>query len=77
MFLNLSLEYLGCVPDDDALRKACRLGQPVATLFPESASAVACGMIADAVDQWPYPGEDCLDEFVQRLIQPPRFPVLS
>lgn len=76
-FLNLSPEYLGSVPDDDAMRKACKLRQPVASLFPDSPSAMACAMIADTVDQWPYPGEDCLDEFVRRLMQPPRFPVLS
>jgi hypothetical protein len=34
-------------------------------------------MLADAVDQWPYPGEDLLDQVVQRLIQPSRSPVLS
>jgi flagellar biosynthesis protein FlhG len=77
LFLNLSLEYLGCVPDDDAMRKACRLRRPVTTLFPESPAAIACAMLADAIDQWPYPGEDCLDEFVQRLLQSQRFPVLS
>lgn len=77
LFLNLSLEYLGCIPDDDALRKSCRVRQPVNTLFPDSPAAIACAMLADAIDQWPYPGEDCLDEFVQRLIQPSRFPVLS
>lgn len=76
-FLNLSLEYLGSIPHDEAMRKACKLRQPVASLFPGSPSAMACAMIADTVDQWPYPGEDCLDEFVRRLIQPPRFPVLS
>ncbi len=77
LFLNLSLEYLGCIPDDDSMHRACRLRRPVATLFPDSPAAVACAMLADAVDQWPYPGEDCLDKFVQRLIQTSRFPVPS
>ena len=70
--LNLRLEYLGCVPEDEALRKACRLRQSVTSLFPDSAASIACGMVADAVDQWPYPGEDCLDGFVQQLLRPPR-----
>jgi flagellar biosynthesis protein FlhG len=76
-YLNLSLEYLGCVPEDDAMRKACRLRQPVGRLFPGSPAAIACGMLADAIDQWPYPGEDLLDQVVQRLIQPSRSAVLS
>jgi flagellar biosynthesis protein FlhG len=76
-YLNLSLEYLGCVPDDDALRKASRLRQPVHRLFPESPAAVACGMLADAIDQWPFPGEDCLDGIVQRLLLPQRAAAFS
>jgi flagellar biosynthesis protein FlhG len=75
--LNLQLEYLGCVPEDDALRKACRLRQPVSRLFPASAASVACAVVADAIDQWPFPGEDCLDGDVQRLLRPLRAAALS
>jgi len=77
LYLNISLDYLGCIPDDEALRKACRLRQPVTRLFPDSPSAIACRMLADAIDQLPYPGEDCLDDFVQRLIHPGRVAALS
>lgn len=76
-YLNVSLEYLGCVPDDDAMRKAGRLRQPLSRLFPDSPAAVACGMLADAIDQWPFPGEDLLDGIVQRLLHPPRITELS
>lgn len=76
-YLNVSLEYLGFVPDDDAMRKASRLRQPLNRLFPDSPAAVACGMLADAIDQWPFPGEDLLDGIVQRLLQPPRITELS
>lgn len=76
-YLNVSLEYLGFVPDDDAMRKAGRLRQPLNRLFPDSPAAVACGMLADAIDQWPFPGEDLLDGIVQRLLQPPRITALS
>jgi flagellar biosynthesis protein FlhG len=71
-FLNLSLEYLGAIPEDDALRKACRRHQLVIESFPRSSAAIACRMIADLIDQWPYPGEDCLDSFVQRLVRSTR-----
>jgi flagellar biosynthesis protein FlhG len=76
-YLNLTLDYLGCVPDDDAMRKARRLRQPLHRLFPDSAAAVACGLLAEAIDQWPYPGEDCLDGVVQRLLQPRRAAAFS
>jgi flagellar biosynthesis protein FlhG len=75
--LNLELEYLGCVPEDEALRKACRLRQPVSRLFPASAASLACAMVADAIDQWPFPGEACLAEDVQRLLRPMRAAALS
>ena len=76
-YLNLTLDYLGCVPEDDAMRKAARLRQPVNRLFPGAPAAVACGMIADAIDQWPFPVEDCLDDVVQRLLHPHRITALS
>jgi flagellar biosynthesis protein FlhG len=69
-YLSLDLDYLGCVPEDDAMRRAGRLRQPLHRLFPGAAAAVACGLLAEAIDQWPYPGEDCLDGIVQRLLRP-------
>lgn len=76
-YLNLSLDYLGCVPEDEAMRKACRLRQPVGRLFPGAPAAIACGMLADSIDQWPFPDEDLLDQVVRRLIRPARSAVLS
>lgn len=71
-YLNVSLEFLGSVPEDDAVRKSTRMRQPVTRLFPDAPAAVACGMLAEAIDQWPFPGEDCLDGVVQRLLHPPK-----
>lgn len=68
--LNVQLDYLGCIPEDDALRKACRLRQPVSQLAPQSPASLACATVAEAIDQWPFPGDD-VDEELQRLLSPP------
>lgn len=76
-YLGVKLSWLGHVPDDEALRKAARVKQAVVNAFPDAPSAVALRGIADSVMQWPYAGEDCLDGFVQRLVQASRIATLS
>jgi flagellar biosynthesis protein FlhG len=67
-FLALPVHGLGTIPEDDALRRANRLHLAVTEAFPGSPAALACALVAEAIDQWPYPGEDCLDKDVQRLV---------
>lgn len=67
-FLGLPVDGLGAIPEDDALRRANRLHLAVTEAFPESPAALACALVAEAIDQWTYPGEDCLDKDVQRLV---------
>jgi len=76
-YLGVTLSWLGFVPDDEALRKATRVKQAVVSAFPDSPSAHALRGIAESVVQWPYAGEDCLDGFVQRLVQASRIASLS
>ncbi len=76
-YLGVKLSSLGFIPDDDALRKALRLKQAVVSAFPEAPSAIALRTVAETVMQWPYAGEDCLDGFVQRLVQASRIASLS
>lgn len=71
-FLSASVTWLGWIPEDADLAKACRLRQSVVCAFPESVSAVALGRIADTLIHWPYAGEDGLDGFVHRLVQASR-----
>ena len=40
--LAARLEYLGCIPLDDRLKRATQLGRPVVEAFPAAASARAC-----------------------------------
>lgn len=76
-YLGVKLSSLGFIPDDDSLRKATRLKQAVVSAFPEAPSAIALRTVAETVMQWPYAGEDCLDGFVQRLVQASRIASLS
>lgn len=76
-FLSVKVEWLGWVPNDESLRKASRVRQSVVTAFPQSPAAERFRAAADAVMHWPYAGEDCLDGFVQRLVQASRIATLS
>lgn len=67
-FLKITPQYLGCIPLDQEMRRAARLRLPVVEMSRGSQSAVALGAVADLIEQWPYPEENCLGDFVQRLI---------
>lgn len=69
-FLDISLDYMGCVPLDEKLRQSSRLCRPVVDAFPGAVSANAFRLLAEVVEQWPYPREEnaLLETFMQRLI---------
>jgi len=67
-FLNLPLEFLGCIPDDERMLRAARLRQMVVEAFPESECARAVRECADAVLRWNYTGEDGFADFAIRLV---------
>lgn len=69
-FLDVTLNYLGAIPQDDYLRKAVRRQQAVVEAYPRSRAAMAFRKIADKMSRWPVPGEagGGLEFFVERLI---------
>lgn len=67
-FLNLPLEFLGCIPDDERMLRAARLRQMVVEAFPESECARSVRECADAVLRWNYTGEDGFADFAIRLV---------
>ena len=67
-FLNLPLEFLGCILDDERMSRAARLRQMVVEAFPESECARAVRECADAVLRWNYTGEDGFADFAIRLV---------
>lgn len=70
-YLDVTLEFMGVVPQDEYLRKAVRKQRAVVQAFPRSRSAMAFKNLAQKTDKWPVPGAagGHLEFFVERLIQ--------
>jgi len=73
-FLDVTLEYVGEIPEDPYLRRAIREQRPVVAAFPACPSARAFKKLALKADKWPVP--DCprgnLEFFVERLVTRPQ-----
>jgi flagellar biosynthesis protein FlhG len=72
-FLDVTLEYIGEIPEDPYLRRAIREQRPVVAAFPSSPASRAFKKLALKADKWPVP--DCprgnLEFFVERLVRKP------
>jgi len=70
-YLDVMLNYMGCIPYDESLRKAVKSQKPVVQAFPRSPSSQAFKNIAKKADNWPVPAgaNGQLQFFVERLIQ--------
>jgi len=64
------IEYAGHVPNDEHLRLAARLCQPVTALFPEAPAAKASHCLAASLLDWQNDDEVAggMDDFVQQLV---------
>ncbi len=67
---DVSLNYLGCVPQDDWLRLAVQRQQPVVKAYPSSPSAQAISEIARRTSRWQAPTapRGNVEFFVERMI---------
>jgi flagellar biosynthesis protein FlhG len=67
---DVSLNYLGCVPQDDWLRLAVQRQQPVVKAYPSSPSAQAIAEIARRTSRWqaPIAPRGNVEFFVERMI---------
>ncbi len=68
-FLAVTLDYMGYVPDDEALRRAFNLGRIAVEAFPLSRAGSNFRQIADSVIRWPCSQQMDLGDFLNRLIQ--------
>jgi flagellar biosynthesis protein FlhG len=70
-FLDVSLQFVGAVPYDEAIRKAVQKQRAVYDVFPRSKCALTFKAIAQKVDAWPLPANPRghLEFFVERLVQ--------
>jgi flagellar biosynthesis protein FlhG len=69
-FLNVTLEYAGCVPFDEYLRRAVQRQCPVVDAYPASISSVALKKLALKADKWSVPtgARGHLEFFVERMV---------
>jgi len=73
-FLDVTLEYIGEIPEDPYLRKAIREQRPVVAAFPSSPAARAFKKLALKADKLPIPEgpRGNLEFFVERLVRKPQ-----
>ncbi|WP_022947877.1 nucleotide-binding protein [Methylohalobius crimeensis] len=69
-YLDVSLNYFGAVPKDEAVSKSVQIQQPVLSAFPSSPAALALKSLARKVEQWPVANTPSgqLEFFVERMI---------
>jgi flagellar biosynthesis protein FlhG len=70
-FLDVAMQYVGAVPQDDAVRRAVQRQRAVLDAYPRSKAATAFRALAKKVDAWPLPSSPRghLEFFVDRLVQ--------
>lgn len=71
-FLDTALQFTGCIPFDEYLRKAVQRQKAVCEAYPRSKAAIAFKALAQKVDAWPLPStpRGHLEFFVDRLVDP-------
>jgi flagellar biosynthesis protein FlhG len=73
-FLDVTLDYVGEIPEDPYLRRAIREQRPVVAAFPACPASRAFKKLALKADKWPVP--QCprgnLEFFVERLVRKPQ-----
>lgn len=69
-FLDITLNFMGFVPQDEWLRRAVRRQQAVVQAYPNSAASLAFMQLAKKVETWGSPrgARGNLEFFVERLI---------
>lgn len=70
-FLDVTMQYVGCIPFDEAVRKAVQKQKAVYMASPRSKASLGFKALANKVDVWPIPTSPRghLEFFVERLLQ--------
>jgi len=73
-FLDVTLEYVGEIPEDPYLKRSIREQRPVIAAFPSSPASRAFKKLALKADKWPVPEgpRGNLEFFVERLVRRPQ-----
>ena len=69
-FLDVALDYIGCIPFDENVRKAVRKQQALVTLYPSSPASIAVDKLAQKVSTWPVPqmAKGNIEFFMERMV---------
>lgn len=69
-FLDVTLDYLGHVPNDDYVKKAVKRQRTVVEAYPRSKAAQAFRTLAEKTSRWPIPATAAghVEFFIERLI---------
>lgn len=70
-FLDVALQFTGCIPYDDYVRKAVQRQKAVLEAYPRAKASLAFKALAAKVDSWPLAStpRGHLEFFVDRLVQ--------
>ena len=70
-FLDVAMQYVGSVPQDDAVRRAVQRQKPVVIAYPRAKASTAFRGLAKKVDVWPLAStpRGHLEFFVENLVQ--------
>ena len=70
-FLDVAMQYVGAIPQDDAIKRAVQRQKAVVDAYPRAKASAAFRALAKKVDSWPLPStpRGHLEFFVDRLVQ--------
>ncbi|CBL45061.1 Flagellar number regulator FleN [gamma proteobacterium HdN1] len=70
-FLDVALQFTGCIPYDESVRKSVQRQKAVLEAYPRSKAALAFKALAAKVDSWPLAStpRGHLEFFLDRLVQ--------
>ena len=69
-FLDVALQYVGCIPTDDSVKRAVQRQRAVIEAYPRAKASLAFKSLAKKVDSWPLPTtpRGNLEFFVENLV---------
>ncbi len=69
-FLDVALQYVGCIPFDESVKKSVQRQRAVVDIYPRAKASLAYKSLAKKVDGWPLPSSPRgnLEFFVEHLV---------
>ena len=73
-FLDVALQYVGCIPFDDSVKRSVQRQRAVVEAYPRAKASLAYKSLAKKVDSWTLPttARGNLEFFVESLVSTAR-----